>query len=148
MKPPRFPESVSPRWQLRHELAVSVGGVLGASARFAIGTAASSVAPATLPLGTLLVNLVGCFLIGVLQTLFLDLLTVRRELQLFATVGLLGGLTTFSTFCLDTVRLLQAGQVTPALVYQCMSLGGGVLAALLGIASTDAVARLQRRRAQ
>jgi CrcB protein len=85
------------------------------------------------PLGTLIINLAGCFLIGIAQTFFLELISARRELQLLLVVGLLGGFTTFSTFSVETVRLVKAGQFIAALGYQGLSLGGGIAGVLLGI---------------
>ncbi len=125
------------RWRLAalptSEAAIAVGAVLGASARFTISSMAGPFAPQGLPLGTLTVNLVGCLLIGMMQTLFLELINVRREVQLFVAVGLLGGLTTFSSVSVESVRLIQAGALPSAASYQFISLFGGVLAALLGI---------------
>lgn len=125
------------RWQRvalpTSEAAIALGAVLGASARFTISSMAGPFAPQGLPLGTLTVNLVGCLLIGMMQTLFLELISVRREVQLFVAVGLLGGLTTFSSVSVESVRLIQAGALPSAASYQLISLVGGVLAALLGI---------------
>jgi fluoride exporter len=110
-----------------------MGAVLGASTRFTVGRLAASLAPPGLPLGTLIVNLVGCLLIGIMQTLFLDLIRVRREVQLFVSVGFLGGLTTFSSVSVESVRLIQTGALSLVASYQLISLLGGLLAALLGI---------------
>ncbi len=115
------------------ELAIALGAMLGAGARFTVGNLAGSFAPAGMPFGTLAVNLVGCLLIGIMQTLFLDLIQVRREVQLFVSVGFLGGLTTFSTVSVETVRLIQSGALPTAAGYQVISLIGGVVAAFLGI---------------
>lgn len=128
------------------ELAIALGAILGASARFGVGTLVGPIAPQGLPVATLAVNLVGCLLIGAMQTLFLDLVRVRRELQLFVSVGFLGGLTTFSSVSVETVRLIQAGRLATAAGYMLVSLAGGVLAALLGIALAHAAHRGMARR--
>src|SRR3954452_14298716 len=63
----------------RAEVAVSAGAIIGVIARFAIGNLARQHLPGTLPFGTLMVNLAGCLVIGIMQTLFLELAAVRRE---------------------------------------------------------------------
>ncbi|HMQ32493.1 MAG TPA: fluoride efflux transporter CrcB [Chloroflexaceae bacterium] len=133
----------------RHELAIALGAMLGAGSRYGLGLLVAPSLPAGLPLGTLAANLVGCLLIGVMQTLFLDLIRAPREAQLFVSVGFLGGLTTFSSVSLETVRLLQAGASGGAAVYQALSLMGGAAAALVGIGATrlghGVLARARRR---
>lgn len=91
----------------------------------------------TWPWATLVINLVGCFGIGIVQTLFFKLGVLSRTLQLLLAVGVLGGFTTFSTFSVETLRLLQAGRGTAACLYQAISLMGGILAVLLGSLLTE-----------
>lgn len=114
------------------ELAVGGGAILGVCARWLITTLTAQYLPTSFPLATLLINLLGCLLIGLLQTLFLERIVARPLLQLALVVGLLGGFTTFSTFSVETVQLLQAGQIGVALLYQTLSLAGGLGAVLLG----------------
>jgi fluoride exporter len=127
----------------RQEAAIAGGAIVGVGARFAI----TSMVPlaAGLPLGTLVVNLLGCLLIGVMQTLFLELIAVRREAQLFVSVGLLGGFTTFSTISVETIDLLRHGAIATALLYQAISLIGGALAVLAGIVIAHALHHRRRR---
>jgi protein CrcB len=82
--------------------------------------------------GTLAVNLVGCLLIGVLYGLLIRP-EVPIEVRAGLMVGFLGGLTTFSSFSLDTVRLLESGQVPLALGYAAISVFGGLLATWAGL---------------
>ncbi|PDW01052.1 fluoride efflux transporter CrcB [Candidatus Chloroploca asiatica] len=124
------------------ELAIALGAVLGASTRFTLTTLVAPMHPAGLPLGTLLVNLIGCFFIGAAQTLFLELISVRRQIQVLVTVGFLGGLTTFSSVSVELVRLIQAGALPIAAAYQLGSLVGGIVAVLAGIALTRLIRRL------
>jgi fluoride exporter len=117
----------------RTDLAIAAGAVLGASTRYNLSALLDSLAPANLPLGTLAVNLLGCLLIGMAQTFFIALLKLPRELQLFVSVGFLGGLTTFSSVSVELMLLIQAGAPAGAALYLALSLLGGAVATLLGI---------------
>jgi fluoride exporter len=117
----------------RADLAIAAGAVLGAGTRSTLGDLLASLAPYGLPLGTLGVNILGCLLIGMAQTFFIALLKLPRELQLFVSVGFLGGLTTFSSVSVELVLLIQTGMPASAALYLALSLLGGVVAALLGI---------------
>ena len=123
-------------------IAIGFGALLGTTARFSIGTAIPGVGPSAFPAGTLLINLTGCFLIGVAQKLFRAHGGPRTALlQPGVTVGLLGGFTTFSTFSVETIRLLQTGYVLHALVYQISSVLGGLAAVTLGTAGGQWLSR-------
>ncbi|HEY0607161.1 MAG TPA: fluoride efflux transporter CrcB [Herpetosiphonaceae bacterium] len=129
----------------RHNLIVAAGAILGVLARFGAGEWSKAHSGLDFPLGTLIINLIGCLLIGGVQTIFLELRLIRREIQLFLAVGLLGGFTTFSTFSMETVRLLQAGRVTAAITYQALSLVGS-MAAVAGVGATHLLTRWLRRK--
>ncbi len=116
----------------RAELAVSAGAVVGVTARYLAGNLTHVLLPVAFPVTTLVINIVGCVLIGLMQTLFLELIAARREVQLLISVGMLGGFTTFSTFSVETVQLIEAGRLGAALLYQATMLLGGLLAVLLG----------------
>lgn len=113
--------------------AVALGGILGCSARYALGLWLVERYPKYFFLSTLLVNLLGCLAIGYLYALFLARpewpVVVRTGLM----VGLLGGFTTFSSFSLDTLRLVEQGQLLIALGYLTLTVGGGLLTTALGI---------------
>lgn len=131
----------------RAEVMVGAGAIIGVIARFTISTLAQQSFPGPFPIGTLLINLGGCLIIGVMQALFLELMTVPREAQLFVSVGLCGGFTTFSTFSVETVQLIRHGHGWEALGYQASSLTGGILAVVAGIALAHlAHTRVERRR--
>lgn len=116
-------------------VAIALGAMLGTTARFWIGQVIPPLGPGAFPLATLLVNLSGCLLIGIAQTLLrTQRLPHVHLLQPGITVGLLGGFTTFSAFSVETIRLLQTGHLIDALAYQAVSLLGGVAAVVVGSA--------------
>ena len=91
-------------------LAVAVGGAVGALARHGVSTAMVAAFGPRFPLGTLVVNVAGSFAMGWLFALFAGRMDVSPELRLLLTTGLLGAFTTFSTFSMETLVLLQAGR--------------------------------------
>jgi fluoride exporter len=113
--------------------AVGVGAALGAWLRWGLGIALNSALP-NLPLGTLAANLIGGLLIGVAVEIFTLHPVLAPEIRLFVITGLLGGLTTFSTFSAETVALLQRGQFVWALALIGAHLLGSLVMTLLGIA--------------
>ncbi|MDH4612569.1 fluoride efflux transporter CrcB [Pseudomonas sp. BN102] len=117
-------------------LAVSAGGVAGTLLRFATGNLIAAHWPRHFYAGTLAVNVVGCLLIGYLYGLFLLRPEVPVEIRSGLMVGFLGGLTTFSSFSLDTLRLLENGQLPLALGYGVLSVLGGLLATWAGLILT------------
>nr|WP_256353407.1 MULTISPECIES: fluoride efflux transporter CrcB [unclassified Pseudomonas] len=117
-------------------VAVSVGGMAGTLLRFVTGNWINANWPRHFYTATLAVNIVGCLLIGVLYGLFLIRPEVPIEVRAGLIVGFLGGLTTFSSFSLDTVRLLESGQVPLALGYAALSVFGGLLATWAGLSLT------------
>ena len=116
-------------------LIVGVGGAIGAVLRWAVGglmaTDSATVGDAAFPWGTFVVNISGCFIIG----LFLTVLAARRwseEVRLFVAVGVLGGYTTFSAFGWETLSLARAGRADLSMVYIAGSVALGLAAAALG----------------
>ena len=112
--------------------AVGVGAALGAWLRWALGLALNHVLP-LFPLGTLLANLVGGYLIGVSMGWIAQTGAMSPELRLFVITGFLGGLTTFSTFSAESLSLLQAGRYEVALLHVAGHLAGSILLTLLGL---------------
>ncbi len=112
-------------------LAVGLGGFCGATLRWYLSSVVHERFEGAFPLGTLLVNLVGCAALGALWGLVDGGRAVSEELRLFLSVGLLGGLTTFSTFGLETVSLWRDGEEGLAFLSVAANLAlglGGVLA--------------------
>jgi fluoride exporter len=115
-------------------MAVAVGGALGSVARHAMNhfVHAGGLA-ARFPTATLVVNLVGCFVIGLLAGLLASgRIALRFHWREFVFVGLLGGFTTFSTFGLDTFVLARTQSATHAAVNVLAHVAGGLLVVWLG----------------
>ena len=119
---------------LRDFLFVGIGGAVGSMARYGISTAVSKYWMKPLPLGTLLVNLVGCLVIGLLAGLALrnEWLHQTGGWLLLAT-GLCGGFTTFSAFALENVKLLEGNNTATAILYLSLSVVGGLLLCRVGM---------------
>lgn len=114
--------------------AISAGAAAGALLRWALAVRLNALFPA-LPLGTLAANLIGGYCIGVVLAWLALRPELPLELRLFLVTGLLGGLTTFSTFSAEVVTNLQGGHVAWALVIAATHLGGSLLLTALGIAT-------------
>jgi fluoride exporter len=121
---------------LQSVLAISVGAALGALLRWALGLWLNGSA-ALMPLGTLAANLIGGYFVGVAVVVFAQQPELPLPWRLFVITGLLGGLTTFSTFSAEAVALLQAGRLMPALAHVGAHLAGSLLLTLAGIASAS-----------
>ena len=128
----------------RSVVAVACGGAIGAGIRFEIGLRFATDSSA-FPVTTLAINLVGAFVLGVLLTLVLEHWPPTRYVRPFAAIGILGGFTTFSTFAVETARLLQVGRGGLAMSYLFASLVGGMIAVIMGVRIADLWPRLVRR---
>lgn len=117
-------------------IAVALGGMAGTLSRFFTSNWVSANWPQHFYGATLAVNIVGCLLIGYLYGLFLLRPEVPLELRAGLIVGFLGGLTTFSSFSLDTLRLLESGQAPLAIGYALLSVLGSLLATWAGLTLT------------
>jgi CrcB protein len=93
---------------------VALGGALGSVLRYLVAMAAVAWVGPTFPWGTLVVNLVGSFVIGLVQSLAVESLAISEEARLFLATGVMGGLTTYSAFSYETVRLAETGAWTAA----------------------------------
>jgi CrcB protein len=120
---------------------VLAGGGLGSAARYLVGIWAAERWGSSFPWGTLTVNLLGCFLIGLLATLADDVRSIGPDARVFLVVGVLGGFTTFSSFSLDALRLGERDELLRAVVYVGASVGAGLVAATVGIAAGRSLMR-------
>lgn len=111
---------------------VAVGGGIGAAARY--GAALFWPTGTTgFPWTTFWVNVVGCFVIGLLMVAVTEVWTVHRLVRPFLGTGVLGGFTTFSTYAVDIQRLIEEGHPTTALAYLAATLLAALLAALTAV---------------
>ena len=121
-------------------LYVGVGGFLGALLRYGIGELLARLGARRFPLATLTVNLLGSFAIGVLLTLAYDRQTLSEGQRLLLVTGMLGSLTTFSTFSWETAELLRTGQTTTAALSVLANLALGLAAVGLGVYAVHSLA--------
>lgn len=117
-------------------LAISLGASCGAVLRWLLGLGLNGLFP-SVPPGTLLANLLGGYLVGVAVAFFTQFPGVAPEWRLLVITGFLGGLTTFSTFSAEVVRLLQHGQLLWAGLAVSVHVIGSLLMTLLGLASVS-----------
>ncbi|CZE46861.1 fluoride efflux transporter CrcB [Campylobacter geochelonis] len=113
-------------------LLVGVGGFFGAILRAVITQICFKILPYTLPFGTLFVNVMGGFLIGVFMTLS-DKFVINSELRSLLVTGFLGALTTFSTFAYENILLLQSGNFTSFGLNVILNVSLSVLACYAGV---------------
>ncbi len=131
----------------RELLLVATGGALGSVARYAVsGVAERLLVPgagsfASFPAGTLVVNVSGSLLIGLVAGLAESRAMLGAEARLLLVTGILGGYTTFSAFSIETLLLLRAGQTTTAVTSVALQVGLGVAAAFAGFMVAMAAGR-------
>lgn len=118
---------------MTHMLTIAAAGALGALARYLVSGWTGQLLGGRAPLGTLAVNVIGSFLLGLLLQVGLTEIRLSKTLQLALTVGFLGSFTTFSTFSLDTLQFLQARAWLPAAAYVAANLLLSLAAAWAGV---------------
>jgi fluoride exporter len=126
--------------------AVAIGGALGSVARYLLGAYIQGRVATAFPVGTLVINVAGSFLLGLFVQLGLDTAAVSPEVRFFLTTGFCGGFTTFSTFSYETYRLVEDGEFGMAGLYVAASVVLALIGCALGMSSARrllAVARLR-----
>jgi len=113
---------------MKYLLFIALGGATGAVSRYLLANWVHSLWEGKLPMGTLLVNMLGSFAIGVVYVLLVERQLIHPDWRGVLMVGFLGAFTTFSTFSLETISLLEAGHVVHALTYM---LGSAVLCVVM-----------------
>ncbi|MCD8497981.1 MAG: fluoride efflux transporter CrcB [Alphaproteobacteria bacterium] len=113
-------------------LAIGLGGALGAVARYGASSGIMTLFKTYFPYGTLCVNVLGSFAIGLLIAIFAHYGNPSRPWQMFLVTGFLGGFTTFSTFSLDAMTLITRGHYLESALYMSGSLVFSILAVFAG----------------
>jgi len=113
-------------------LAIAIGGTLGCWARYTMTNLVQTIFGRDFPYATLSINLLGAFLMGFLFIETLERLTIPPAVRTGILTGVLGGYTTFSTFEMETLLLVEQGQVLKALLYVLLSVVLGFLCAFGG----------------
>ena len=118
---------------MRIVLGIAIAGALGAVARYELEGAIGRRSPSAFPWGTFIINVSGAFVLGLLFTVLTEHLTVAPWLRVALTVGFLGAYTTFSTFSLETYRLIVDGAIGLALANAVGSVAAGLVAVYGGV---------------
>jgi len=113
-------------------LLIALGGAAGSLLRYSLGGAAQRASASGFPVGTLVVNVSGCFLIGILLRQFMNM-QLSHDLRALLIVGFCGGFTTFSPFSAETITLIDGGEYDRAAAYVALSVGLCLLATLAGM---------------
>lgn len=119
-------------------LAIGIGGFIGALLRYGISGWVYSFSESGFPSGTLVVNIIGAFILGLVAGLA-ERHIMHPNLKLFLTIGVLGAFTTFSTFSYETIMLLQVSSYLKAFLNVSLSVLFGLAAAFLGLAAGKAL---------
>ena len=114
---------------------IAAGSAIGGVSRYLLGGFLQRQTGGTFPIGTLVINITGSFLLGLILRYAVETTTLTPEARAFLTIGFCGGYTTFSTFSYETVALMEDGQWPRAALYVALSVGLSVLAAFLGFAA-------------
>jgi len=107
-------------------LIIGIGSFIGGFSRYLLSLLIQAKTASPFPLHTLIINIIGCFLIGIVFGFF-DKGQISEEWKLFLATGILGGFTTFSAFSIETLTLFREGYVVYALVYIFASVFLGLL---------------------
>ena len=114
-------------------LSIFLGGGVGALLRFLISEQTDRLFFSSFPFGTIVVNVLGAFLMGLVVSYFADKVNVSQNIKMFLTIGFLGGFTTFSTFNLDFYQLFSNGEILASLLYLFVTFTFTVIAFYLGL---------------
>lgn len=126
---------------MKHLLMIAFGGALGAVSRYSLSTVVNSIvhqkfSQGHFPFATLTVNVLGSFFIGIMYVVIVENASIHQDWRNVAMVGFLGAFTTFSTFSLESITLLENGQILSAVSYILSSVVFCILAAWIAIFMT------------
>ena len=121
-----------------HWFAVAIGGALGSIARYALSTYIFDISSHKFPYATLIVNVLGTFVMGILFVVIVERAVMPAEMRSLLMIGFVGAFTTFSTFSLDALGLWQNGHIFMSLVYMLAT----IILCLIAISSAIWLTRL------
>jgi CrcB protein len=124
---------------------VALGSAVGGVARFALATLIQQRVGPNFPVGTLLINISGSFLLGLIFRYALGTDAISLEVRALLTTGFCGGYTTFSTFSYDTMVLLEEGQSDRAMTYVVLSVVLSLVATWLGVTAARGILAVRAR---
>jgi len=124
---------------------IAVGSAIGGVSRYLVGGLSQRLIAGTFPLGTLLINITGSFLLGLILRYGVETPTLTPEVRALLTIGFCGGYTTFSTFSYETVALAEDGQWARAALYIGLSVGLSLIATFLGFAAAREIVAVRGR---
>lgn len=127
---------------LKNITAVAIGAFLGAIGRFYI----SRLNLSSLPLGTLITNVFGSFILCFIIEITMEHIKISDFLKHMVTTGFLSSFTTFSSFVFEIIRYLIKGKYSAAVIYSFLSIIFGLIASILGFESAEIISRNQRKR--
>jgi CrcB protein len=119
---------------LEKYMVVAIGGALGAIARYWLGSLIGQALPSRFPYGTVVINVTGCFIIGLFLTLASERISINPNWRLAVAVGFVGAYTTFSTFEYESFKLMESGSGISGFMNVIVSLMLGFLAVWAGVA--------------
>ncbi|MGE5307792.1 MAG: fluoride efflux transporter CrcB [Deltaproteobacteria bacterium] len=120
-------------------ILLTVGGTAGTIARYLLGGAVYGIAGTSFPYGTLVVNLLGCLLVGFLAALTEDRFVLGPDLRVLLMIGFCGAFTTFSTFILETSNLIRDGETMRAFLNVIVSVAAGFILFRIGMFLGDII---------
>lgn len=128
---------------MRIYLSIAIGGALGCISRYFLASFIQQRAGADFPFGTLVINITGSFILGVLMRYALQSGAISPETRAFLTTGFCGGYTTFSTYSYETALLIEDHEYARAGLYIGASVGIALLGTFLGFAVADRLLALR-----
>ncbi|MDX1315495.1 MAG: fluoride efflux transporter CrcB [Eudoraea sp.] len=122
---------------LKTILLIGTGGFIGSVARYFVSRLNTHIEFLAIPLGTLIVNVLGSFLLGFLAGISAKSMVLSADMRMLLMVGLCGGFTTFSTFTGENLALMQSGQFLSVLAYTALSIIFGFAAVYIGYITSN-----------
>jgi CrcB protein len=114
-------------------LSIAIAGGTGTLLRYLLGRATVNLGMTALPFGTLMVNVVGCFLMGYLSLTIIEKWQFSKEIQVVMLTGFLGGFTTFSAFSLEIMAFFESGYELKAALYLILTITACITMCMLGL---------------